>query len=168
VRERAPELPQRLSVAVEAVAGDDDPYLWRLDDARVRRWVLPGGVLLGDAAAGFLPTAGIGAGMAMESAWMMAGMVAGADRRTLPGVLAEWERVQRPRVESAQQNSRTLARLMFRRGRVVAWLRETVLRVLSVRVALGPIMRLVAERPDPAASDARESSGSSALEKSDP
>ncbi|MEV7632748.1 hypothetical protein AB0N64_10090 [Microbacterium sp. NPDC089318] len=119
------------------------------DDARVSRWVMPEGVLLGDAAAGFLPTAGIGAGMAMESAWMLGRMLAHADRRTLPPVLAAWERAERPRVESAQANSRMLAKVMFRRGRIIAWLRETVMRMLSVRAALGPIVRLVAARPDP-------------------
>lgn len=149
VRDRLAELPPRLSAAVDAIAADDDPYLWHLDDARVRRWVLPDGVLLGDAAAGFLPTAGVGAAMAMESAWMLARMLRGTDRRMLHGALTEWERIERPRVESAQQNSRTLARLMFRRGRVIAWLREVALRVLTVRAALGPIVRLVAERPDP-------------------
>lgn len=149
VRARVDELGPRLSASLDAVAADPDPYLWRLDDARVASWVLPHGILLGDAAAGFLPTAGIGAGMAIESAWMLGRMLARADRATLPAVLAAWERVARPRVEAAQSNSRMLAKLMFRRGRVVAWLRETVMRMLSVRAALGPILRLVATRPDP-------------------
>ena len=149
VRAQLPDLAARLAASIDAVADDPDPYLWHLDDARSPRWVLPGGILLGDAAAGFLPTAGIGAGMAMESAWMLARMLAHADRTTLDAVLAAWERVERPRVESAQSNSRMLAKLMFRRGRVVAWLREVVMRMLSVRAALGPIIRLVASRPDP-------------------
>ncbi|MFD5224007.1 FAD-dependent oxidoreductase [Microbacterium sp. NPDC058342] len=149
VRNRVDELGPRLSAAVAAVAADPDPYLWRLDDARVPRWVLPHGVLLGDAAAGFLPTAGIGAGMAIESAWMLARMLRQADRAVLADVLEAWERAERPRVEAAQSNSRMLAKLMFRRGRLVAWLRETVMRMLSVRAALGPILKLVASRPDP-------------------
>ncbi|MEJ1089664.1 NAD(P)/FAD-dependent oxidoreductase [Microbacterium sp. Mu-80] len=149
VRRRLPRLNARLAASIDAVATDPDPYLWRLHDARVPRWVLPGGVLLGDAAAGFLPTAGIGAGMAMESAWMLGRMLAHADRTSLASVLAAWERVERPRVESAQSNSRMLAKLMFRRGRLIAWLREAVMRMLSVRAALGPIIKLVASRPDP-------------------
>lgn len=149
VRTHVDELGPRLSAALDAVASAPDPYLWRLDDARAPRWVLPEGILLGDAAAGFLPTAGIGAGMAMESAWMLGRMLVHADRATLATVLAAWERVERPRVESAQANSRMLAKLMFRRGRFIAWLRETVMRMLSVRAALGPIVKLVAARPDP-------------------
>lgn len=149
VRDRIPDLAPRLAASVDAVADEPDPFLWHLDDARCARWVLPGGILLGDAAAGFLPTAGIGAGMAMESAWMLGRMLAHADRSTLTTVLEAWERVERPRVESAQANSRMLAKLMFRRGRFIAWARETVMRLLSVRAALGPIIKLVASRPDP-------------------
>lgn len=149
VRRRVDELGSRLEASLTAVEEDPDPYLWRLDDARVPGWVLPRGILLGDAAAGFLPTAGIGAGMAIESAWMLARMLRHADRGSLPTVLKAWERVERPRVEAAQTNSRALARIMFRRGPVIAWLRETVMRMLSVRTALGPIVRLVSARPDP-------------------
>lgn len=156
VRSRIDEWDPRLSAALDAVAASQDPYPWRLEDARAPRWVLPGGILLGDAASAFLPTAGIGAGMAIESAWMLARILSHADRATLSALLDAWERVERPRVESAQQNSRMLAKLMFRKGRIVAWLRETVMRMLTVRAALGPIIKLVADRPDPDAV-ARES-----------
>jgi len=151
LRAAAPGIGPRLSAALDAVAGDPDPYLWPLADARATRWIdaRARAVLLGDAASGFLPTAGIGAGMAMESAWMLGRMLAHADRDALGAVLAAWEGVQKPRVESAQSNSRMLARLMFRRGRTVAWLRETAMRMLSVKAVLGPIIRLVAEQPDP-------------------
>ncbi|MEW1975764.1 FAD-dependent oxidoreductase [Microbacterium profundi] len=155
VRDAAPESGDRLRAALDAVAADPDPYLWPLTDVRAERWVVPGAVLLGDAASGFLPTAGIGAGMAMESAWMLGRMLAHADRTNVAAVLAEWERVQKPRVESAQSNSRMLARMMFRRGKVMAWLRETAMRVLSVRSALGPIIDLVADQPDPDAAARR-------------
>jgi len=151
VRDAAPEIGPRLDAALDAVTADPDPYLWPLTDVRAERWIDSGGtaVLLGDAAAGFLPTAGIGAGMAMESAWMLGRMLAHADRANLEAVLAQWERVQKPRVEAAQSNSRMLAKLMFRRGAATAWLRETATRFLSVKAVLGPIIRLVAEQPDP-------------------
>lgn len=155
VRQSAPEIDDRLRAALDAVTADPDPYFWPLTDVRAERWVVPGTVLLGDAAAGFLPTAGVGAGMAMESAWMLGRMLAHAERDTLPEVLAEWEHTQKPRVESAQTNSRMLARMMFRRGRVIAWLRESVMRVLTVRAAIGPIIRLVADQPNPDAAAAR-------------
>lgn len=131
------------------MVAETDPYLSHLDDARAARWVFPGGILLGDAAAGFLPTAGIGAGMAIESAWMLSRMLRGADRASLPKLIQAREEVERPRVEAAQRNSRTLAKLMFKRGRSVAWLRGVMARMLSVRAALGPILNLLAARPDP-------------------
>lgn len=149
VRARVEELGPRLEASIDAVLEDPDPYLWRLGDVRAAQWVLPGGALLGDAATGFLPTAGIGAGMATESAWMLGRMLRGAERDELPEVLAAWERVERPRVEAAQKNSRMLATLMFRSGRPLAWLRESMTRLLSVRAVLRPILRLLAERPEP-------------------
>ncbi|MBS1908008.1 MAG: FAD-dependent monooxygenase [Actinobacteria bacterium] len=151
VRRAAHGIGPRLAGALDALERTGDPYLWRLDDARSERWVVPGAVLLGDAAAGFLPTAGIGAGMAIESAWMLARMMRGADPSSLPARLAEWERLEKPRVESAQSNSRTLAKMMFRRGVAVAWMRETAVRMMSIRAALKPILALVAEQPDPTA-----------------
>jgi len=155
VRAAAPAMTDRLQTALDAVADDADPYFWPLTDVRAERWVVPGAVLLGDAASGFLPTAGVGAAMAMESAWMLGRMLTCADRTTSAEVLAEWERTEKPRVEAAQSNSRMLARLMFRRGRVVAWMREAVMRMITVRAALGPIVRLVADQPDPRAAAER-------------
>ena len=155
VRAAAPEMGERLRAVLDGVVASPDPYYWALTDVRAERWVTPGAVLLGDAAAGFLPTAGIGAGMAIESAWTLGRMLRDTDRSTLQPVLEEWERVQKPRVESAQDNSRMLARLMFRRGRLIAWMRETITRMLTVRAVLGPIARLVAAQPDPDAAAQR-------------
>lgn len=155
VRAAAPALSERLRAALDAVAGDQNPYFWPLADIRSQRWVAPGAVVLGDAAAGFLPTAGVGAAMAMESAWMLGRMLSHTDRSELAQALVEWERIEKPRVEAAQANSRTLARLMFRRGRVVAWLREMVMRMITVRAALGPIVRLIVDQPDPEAARRR-------------
>src|SRR5699024_8935368 len=98
--------------------------------ARAPRWTTRRTVLLGDAAAGFLPTAGIGAGMAMESAWVLATMLrsllptaeaglvtdvtaARPDQANrvaadeLAATLARYEQEQRPRVETAQDTSRS-------------------------------------------------------------
>ena len=76
----------RLRSALDAVARDDPAYYWPLRDCRAARWSVGRVALLGDAAAGFLPTAGIGAGMAMESAWVLAGHVlAGPRGRTATG-----------------------------------------------------------------------------------
>jgi salicylate hydroxylase len=137
----------RLERAMKAVAEDPDPYYWSLTDCRAPAWTTGHTVLLGDAAAGFLPTAGIGAGMAMESAWVLHRMLRDANRARLADVLRAYERAQRPRVEAAQDNSRQLARLMFRRSRLLAWARELAMRAVSVERALRPIQRLLQEQP---------------------
>ena len=139
----------RLDRAMAAVATDPDPYYWSLTDCRAPRWTTPRTVLLGDAAAGFLPTAGVGAGMAMESAWLLARMLRHAGRVPLADLLRTYEHAQRPRVEAAQDNSRQLARLMFRRSRVLARARELAIRFVSVERGLRPIQRLLREQPDP-------------------
>ncbi|GAB2610849.1 FAD-dependent oxidoreductase [Pseudactinotalea suaedae] len=149
VRGRLRTTSPRVERALAAVAAEPDPYYWPLDDVRTARWTTARTVLLGDAAAGFLPTAGIGAGMAMESAWVLARMLAHAPEVDLAALLAEYERIQKPRVEAAQSNSRALARLMFRRSRTLAVVREWAARALSVTAALGPIVRLLQDPPDP-------------------
>ncbi|HET8779795.1 MAG TPA: NAD(P)/FAD-dependent oxidoreductase, partial [Agromyces sp.] len=149
VRAKLTTIAPRVDRALRTVADDPDPYYWPLDDVRAARWTTARTVLLGDAAAGFLPTAGIGAGMAMESAWVLSRMVQHAPAVGLAEVLSRYEAAQRPRVEAAQGNSRQLARYMFHRSRVLAVVRETAMRLLSVEVALGPIRRLLQSPPDP-------------------
>lgn len=138
-----------LDSMLTAVAAEPDAYYWRLSDCRASVWTVGRTVLLGDAAAGFLPTAGIGAGMAMESAWVLARMLRDVDRSAVPATLNAFEPAQRPRVETAQHTSRQLARLMFRRGRILARLRDVSMKFVSVEAALKPIQRLLADRPTP-------------------
>ena len=47
--------------------------------------------LVGDAAAGFLPTAGIGAAMAMESAWVLGSLLGEATPDRVPDLLGRYE-----------------------------------------------------------------------------
>ncbi|MDQ2635419.1 MAG: FAD-dependent monooxygenase [Actinomycetota bacterium] len=150
-RRQLKDVSPRLERALTAVRNDPDPYYWSLTDCRAPAWTTGRTVLLGDAAAGFLPTAGIGAGMAMESAWLLCRMLRQADRTDLPDLLRAYERTQRPRVEAAQDNSRQLASLMFRRSRLLAVAREVAMRFVSVERALRPIQRLLQEQPDPQA-----------------
>lgn len=138
-----------VEAALAAVTAAADPFYWSLTDCRAPAWTTRRTVLLGDAAAGFLPTAGIGAGMAMESAWVLCRMLTRMDGLGLAEVLRAYERTQRPRVEAAQDNSRQLAKLMFHRSRALAALREVAMRIVSVDIALKPIQRLVAEQPKP-------------------
>ncbi|MDY6998369.1 MAG: hypothetical protein SW019_17350 [Actinomycetota bacterium] len=85
-------------------------------------WTTLRAVLLGDAAAGFLPTAG----MAIESAWVLDRMLRRASRSRISDLLRAYEKAQRPRVEAAQSNSRQLAKVMFPRNRLLATVRDLV------------------------------------------
>ena len=156
VRRRLKTVNPRLDSALTAVVDEPGPYYWSLVDRRAPTWTTGHSVLVGDAAAGFLPTAGIGAGMAMESAWVLGRMLRHADRAGLADVLRAYEGTQRPRVEAAQDNSRQLANLMFHRSRSLAVVRDLVMRVMSVQAAIRPIQRLLQNQPDPDAIVARE------------
>jgi len=149
VRDRLTTVSPMVESALASVAAEPDAYYWPLADCRASAWSAGRTVLLGDAAAGFLPTAGVGAGMAMESAWVLARMLLATEPGSVPTTLAVFERDQRPRVETAQQTSRQLARLMFRRSRALAVVRDLAMKVMSVEAALKPIQRLLADRATP-------------------
>jgi 2-polyprenyl-6-methoxyphenol hydroxylase-like FAD-dependent oxidoreductase len=149
VRAQLRQLDPWLEQALAAVATSGAaPYYWKLADCRSAMWTHGRVALLGDAAAGFLPTAGIGAGMAMESAGVLAWRLLAAGRSTVAAALTDYERAQRPRVEAAQDNSRSLARFMCRRSGVLAWLRDGIARMVSLKAALGPIRKLLASAPE--------------------
>jgi 2-polyprenyl-6-methoxyphenol hydroxylase-like FAD-dependent oxidoreductase len=147
IRRDLPRLDPWLDAALARIAGDRDPYYWPLTDCRAESWAIGRVGLLGDAAAGFLPTAGIGAGMAMESAGVLARTLAGAPRESVADALRDYERRQRPRIEAAQDSSRQLARLMFRRNAALATIRDLAVRAIPLGVVLKPIRKLLDEAP---------------------
>ncbi|ARP73574.1 FAD-dependent monooxygenase [Streptomyces pluripotens] len=146
VRRALRTLDGRHARALQAVADASDAYFWDMSDVRASTWTAGRVALLGDAAAGFLPTAGVGAAMAMESAAVLAGNLTTGNAASVPDALRAYEARQRPRVETAQDNSRRLARLMFRRGRTICRARDEATRFVGVNTALGPIRKLLAER----------------------
>ncbi|SDK81991.1 2-polyprenyl-6-methoxyphenol hydroxylase [Glycomyces sambucus] len=145
IRERTPHLSERFDRVLTEAADGRETYYWPLTDCRSAVWARGRIALVGDAAAGFLPTAGIGAGMAMESARALAIRLAGAD--DVPAALAAYERDQRPRVEAAQRNSRQLAPLLFNTSRTAAAVRDAAVRFVPLGAALGPIRKLLDSRP---------------------
>lgn len=147
VRARVRDTRPRLTAALDAIAATPAAYRWDFADARSAHWTRGPVALVGDAAAAFLPTAGVGAAMAVESATSLADRLAGVDPPGVRSALDAYEREQRPRVETAQDASRSLARLMFRSGRPLTAVRDTATRLVTLRTALGPILRLLADRP---------------------
>lgn len=76
--------------------------------------------------------------MAMESAAVLGRSLAEAAPGSVADALRRYEARQRPRVQAAQQNSRVLARLMFRRSRPVAVARDVAARFVTLDRALVP------------------------------
>ena len=147
VRARIRGAGPRLATALDAVAAAPEAHRWDFADARSARWTRGPVVLVGDAAAAFLPTAGVGAAMAVESAASLADRLADVGPAGVRSALEAYERGQRPRVEAAQDASRSLARLMFRTGRPTTAARDAATRLVTLRAALGPILHLLADRP---------------------
>ena len=122
-------------------ADGEDLFLWRMTDVRSPHWVQGRVALVGDAAAAFLPTAGIGASMALESAAVLADELSRTDARYLPNALELYERRRRRRVEVAQTQSRRLARMMFLGSPRLASLRDRALRLASMEQTVGPLIK---------------------------
>jgi len=116
-------------------------FLWRMADVRAPQWVQGRVALVGDAAAAFLPTAGIGASMALESAAVLADELSRTDTAYVSNALDLYERRRRTRVEAAQTQSRRLARLMFIRSPTLARLRDRALKLASIEQMVGPLIK---------------------------
>jgi 2-polyprenyl-6-methoxyphenol hydroxylase-like FAD-dependent oxidoreductase len=95
----------------------------------------------GDAAGAVLPTAGIGASMAMESD----AVLGRADAGSVGLALRLFERRRRRRVDRVQADSRRLGWLALTLTRAVAWVRDQLVRFLDEGRLLGSLGRLLEE-----------------------
>ena len=146
LRQRFAGLGRLAEAALEALPDDSaEMFFWRLSDVRSRRWARGRVVLLGDAAAGFLPTAGIGASMAMESAAVLNDELLRTDATRVPEASALYVKRRWRRVLSVQNDSRWLARLMFRTSPPLILARDLLARVAPLEMLAGSIARSLAE-----------------------
>jgi FAD-dependent urate hydroxylase len=130
--------------AVAAAVGDlGDAYWWAMCDVRSQQWVQGRVALCGDAAAGFLPTAGIGASNAVRAAAGLADELSRADAATVPLALELYQKRCRRVIERNQADSRRLARVMFVRHPPLAWARDQLARRYPAERALGQIISSV-------------------------
>jgi 2-polyprenyl-6-methoxyphenol hydroxylase-like FAD-dependent oxidoreductase len=116
------------------------------DDVRMPKWHQGRVLLIGDASAAILPTAGIGASMAMESAAALADELSRADSGSLDLAIRLFVRRRRKRVDAVQAASRRLARLSLVRWRWLARLRNAVMPWFDEKRLLGGIGRIL-EQP---------------------
>jgi 2-polyprenyl-6-methoxyphenol hydroxylase-like FAD-dependent oxidoreductase len=124
---------RRIPQIFDALPDDNQPlYFWDLHDTRATQWTTDRVVLLGDSAAAFLPTAGIGASMALESSAVLADELSRSDARSVPLALQMFVQRRRARVLAAQEDSRRLAKLMFVKSAALAALRNQAMRLYSI------------------------------------
>jgi 2-polyprenyl-6-methoxyphenol hydroxylase-like FAD-dependent oxidoreductase len=136
-------LEGKAGAILQSLPGDDaELFFWPLADQRAASWVNGRVVLLGDAAAAFLPTAGIGASMAMESAAVLADELSRADAAHLEHPLGFYEARRRKRVEAAQNDSRHMARMMFIESVPLAWGRDQALKFYSLEQLVKQIAKI--------------------------
>lgn len=127
VREHFRDYPESAQQAL-VHATDDMVFPWAMIDQKADAWIHGRVALVGDAATGFLPTAGVGASNSIKSAQVLADELGRADAATIPLALSLWEQRARPKVEANQAASRTLAKMMFVKGHTVAKVRDLMLK----------------------------------------
>ncbi len=113
-------------------AKTDDLFFWNLSDYRTHRWTSGRIALLGDSACAFLPTAGVGASMALESAAVMADELTRTDARFIPQAFTLYEKRRRKRAELAQEDSRKLAVWMLADSAPLVWTRDQFMKVATM------------------------------------
>jgi 2-polyprenyl-6-methoxyphenol hydroxylase-like FAD-dependent oxidoreductase len=118
-------------------------FLWRMADIRSKLWWRDRTVFLGDAATAFLPTAGVGASVAMDSAAALSDELSRADPEHLDYALSLYERRQRHRAELAQKNSRDLARYMFLDRPLSAFVRDQLMRLYTIKQLVRDISKVM-------------------------
>jgi len=127
IRSHFADYPQPVLEALEH-AGDATVYPWPMVDNKAADWIHGRVALVGDAATGFLPTAGVGASNAIKSAAILADELGRAEPSTISLALQFWQRRVRSKVEDNQADSRNLAKLMFVKGHTLAKMRDIVLK----------------------------------------
>jgi salicylate hydroxylase len=145
VRKRGP-LGAQIATALDALEAAPDPFYWKFADARSARLAYGRVVLLGDAGVGFLPTAGVGAAMAMDSAGALDDELSRSGPAEVEFTLGLYERRQRDRLRAAQTDSRRLAQVMFTNNRFSAWVVRQTLRRIPLNTMLGGIRKVIERR----------------------
>lgn len=120
-------------------------YFWKLSDLRCPDWHKGRVVLMGDSACAFLPTAGVGASMAMESAAVLADELGRTDQRTLPFALDLYEKRRKKRAEAVQDDSRHLARMMMVDLEPLAWGRDQLMKLYSLEMLAANLRKSLEE-----------------------
>ncbi|HEU5342191.1 NAD(P)/FAD-dependent oxidoreductase [Edaphobacter sp.] len=119
--------------ARSALATCTDPSIWHDDflDIRLPRWTQGRVALVGDAAHAILPSAGVGASLAIESAYVLADELSRTSSIRIPEALLRYEHRRRARVDGVQSQSRQLMWMIRPRNPLAVGIRNAVMRAVS-------------------------------------
>lgn len=132
--------------ALEQIPRSQYIYHDDFSDLRLERWYSGRVVLIGDAAHPTLPTIGMGASLAMESAAVLAEELCRADSRHIGGALDQYVDRRRARVDRVQGHSRRLGRVMFAGNRAFARLRDGAVKMLADEQLLDVLDGMLGEK----------------------
>ncbi|WP_432798018.1 FAD-dependent oxidoreductase [Poriferisphaera sp. WC338] len=128
--------------AMADMPGDDEHAVyWRLADCVHKKWHTKRVVLVGDAAAGIMPTAGAGASIAMESAAVLADELLRVDEGCVERALRLYEKRRRKKVMAMVRQSRKLARMMVKTSKWAMRKRFLFIRYMPSRLFSSVITR---------------------------
>ncbi|WP_456273305.1 FAD-dependent oxidoreductase [Bacillus sp. AK031] len=111
---------------LKALPKATDINFLELSDFKTDKWSKGRVVLIGDSAAGFLPTAGIGASMALESASVLNDELSRVNKDFVEQAIFLYTMRRRERIDKIQLNSRRLAKIMFTKNHLVSITRDFV------------------------------------------
>lgn len=131
--------------ALDGLEAVDSISRIEMADIKMREWHKGRVLLIGDASAAFLPTAGVGASMAMESAAVLADELSRATPSYVPEAIRLFVERRRRRVDAIQAESRRLLKLMVVESPALASARDAAMRVMSEDLLLRNISRSMAQ-----------------------
>lgn len=103
-------------------------FRWPMNDVRSREWYSGRVALCGDAAAAFLPTAGVGASNALRGAAALADELSKTDAAHVPLALELYVKRCRKIIEGNQDDSRSVARYVFIESKALGWGRDQIVK----------------------------------------
>lgn len=127
----------RIGTAIEAA---ERLFPWPMSDSRAQDWSRGRVLLCGDAAVGFMPTAGAGANTAMRSAGSLADELSRVNGATAPLAAEMFEKRCRKIIEKNQHDSRNLAKYIFVENAAVAWGRDQVMKHYPMQKVVSDIV----------------------------
>ena len=132
-----------LHKSLDVLSSAENPFYWEFHDCRTNDWNKGNVILLGDSACGFLPTAGVGASMAMDSASALVDELSRTDKEHIEYGINLYIKRQKRRVERAQNDSRKLGKLMFIKSSLIASIRDYAIRFYSIKQLAKNISRTI-------------------------